>query len=77
VTDDGFLGLGPGISEPRDVLCYIAGQPVPCLLRRVPDPDRGENVKYWFVGEVWVHGMMCGEWLESENAPLAARIELV
>jgi len=62
VTDDGLVGLGPGVTQPGDELCYIMGRSVPCLLRRLPElQGEGGEGKYQFVGEVWVYGLMDGE----------------
>ncbi|KAK1826000.1 heterokaryon incompatibility protein-domain-containing protein [Podospora conica] len=77
-TDDGFLGLGPGIAQPGDELWLITGRTCPCILRAVPaDHAKGGEGKYWFVGEAWVHGLMDGQGVTEENKDSFTEIELI
>ncbi|KAH6675326.1 heterokaryon incompatibility protein-domain-containing protein [Plectosphaerella plurivora] len=53
LTDDGEVGLGPGVMRPGDVVCVLYGMRVPVVLRRI-----GET--YAVVGECYVDGLMKG-----------------
>lgn len=53
-TKGGYMGLGPKILQPGDVVCVLAGGEVPFILR----PDHGY---YRLVGECYLHGIMNGE----------------
>jgi len=77
VTDDGYLGLGPGIAQAGDELCLIAGRWAPCILRPVPDSNGEGESKYWFVGEVWVHGLMDGQGITDDAESQFKTVELV
>jgi hypothetical protein len=54
VTSKGYLGLGPEALRERDLICILAGGPVPYVLRKVDE-------HYQFVGESYVYGMMKDE----------------
>lgn len=77
VTDDGYLGLGPGIAQPGGQLCLIAGQSAPCILRPVPGTNGEGGRKYWFVGEAWVHGLMDGQGINEDTESQLKTVELV
>ena len=52
---NGYVGVGPRTATPGDEIWYLAGQPAPCILRRV-----GVNSKeatYEFIGIALVHGI--------------------
>lgn len=53
-TQNGSLGLGPGVLKKGDICCILFGAPVPFILRRL-----GEHYK--LVGEAYVQGIMKGE----------------
>jgi hypothetical protein len=62
LTERGYVGLGPWISEPGDVFCLIPGSRVPFVLRRSHDQAlQGGNARYLLVGEAYLHGLMRGE----------------
>ncbi|KAI0541869.1 heterokaryon incompatibility protein-domain-containing protein [Xylaria digitata] len=54
LTDDGYVGLGPGLTEEGDLVCLLSGLVMPIILRPT---DKG----YQVVGEAYVHGIMFGE----------------
>lgn len=49
------MGLGPAETQNGDVICIILGSEVPFLLRL------GDNGRYTFAGECYVHGFTDGE----------------
>lgn len=53
-TSRGYVGLGPLISKPGDIICILFGGNVPYVLR----PKDGY---YQFVGECYIHDIMNGE----------------
>lgn len=61
-TSKGYLGLGPESLEPGDLVFIIAGSQVPFVLRKVAGKER-----YRLVGESYIHGMMHGEALRSQD----------
>jgi hypothetical protein len=54
VTCRGYLGLGPEALREHDLICVLAGGPVPYVLRKVDD-------YFYFIGESYVYGMMGDE----------------
>ncbi|KAJ3548806.1 hypothetical protein NM208_g819 [Fusarium decemcellulare] len=54
VTKNGWMGLGPRVAQPGDIVAILFGGKVPYILRPVDD-------HYLFVGECYVHGIMQGE----------------
>ena len=56
VTGNGYIGLGPFFTLPRDNLILVAGVTVPLIMRRTL------TGKYRVVGECYVHGLMAGDW---------------
>ncbi|RGP69880.1 heterokaryon incompatibility [Fusarium longipes] len=62
VTEKGYIGMVPHISEVGDEICLVYGVDVPCVLRRVSAKDgRRETKKYQLVGDAYIHGIMDGE----------------
>lgn len=64
VTADGIMALGPEEAQIGDRVCIIPGSEVPLLLRPLGDSQ------YNFVGELYVHGLMDGEFwkiMEEQN----------
>jgi len=57
-TQEGYLGLGPYITQPGDLVCVLFGLNVPYVLRAV-------NEGFLLIGECYVHGVMHGEKLEE------------
>jgi hypothetical protein len=62
VTEKGYVGIGPPQIVPGDEICLCYGAEVPYLIRRTKD---GET--YELHGDVYVHGIMDGEFLASEH----------
>lgn len=56
ISENGYLGLGPPVSQSGDRICFFFGVQVPFILR--PQHDSGE---YRLCGECYVDGMMYGE----------------
>lgn len=54
-TRDGYIGLGPHLTQEDDLIYLIYGTVVPFIIRRRSDGG------YSLVGESYVHGMMFGE----------------
>ncbi|KAF5003607.1 hypothetical protein FDECE_9862 [Fusarium decemcellulare] len=54
VTKNRWMGLGPRVAQPGDIVAILFGGKVPYILRPVDD-------HYLFVGECYVHGIMQGE----------------
>ncbi|KAF4451273.1 hypothetical protein F53441_5694 [Fusarium austroafricanum] len=68
---NGLLGLGPNLLRKDDVVCVVAGGPVPYILRPLSDDS------FYFVGECYVAGYMFGEavvdWRSQAQASLSLR----
>jgi hypothetical protein len=63
VTQKGYVGLGPeSINPATDEIWLLMGAKVPFVLRR--DAEGGS--RYRLVGEVYLHGFMHGEALDTE-----------
>jgi hypothetical protein len=58
-TDDGYLGLGPGIMEVGDIICILFGGRTPFVLRPI------ESGRYYMIGECFVPGVMFAEGMEA------------
>lgn len=64
-TEKGYIGLGPWISRPGDICCFIPRSKVPFVLRRCHDQEVQAGVTcFRLVGEAYLHGLMRGEVLE-------------
>ncbi|EXK84027.1 hypothetical protein FOQG_11759 [Fusarium oxysporum f. sp. raphani 54005] len=67
-----LLGLGPNLLRKGDLVCVVAGGPVPYILRPLGDDT------FYFVGECYVAGYMFGEavaeWRSQAQASLSLRI---
>lgn len=59
-TEKGRAGLVPGQTIEGDRVCVFSGVPIPLVIRR-----KGEH--YQLVGPCYVHDMMDGQALESED----------
>lgn len=66
-TDNGFYGLAPYQAFDGDLMCCLAGCVTPVLLRRVPKFVLDPANWYMLVGECFVHGLMNGEGLASDD----------
>ena len=64
LSNSGHVGLAPARAEPGDCICIIFGSPVPYILRASTEG------KFVLIGEAYVHGIMDGEWLDHDHAPL-------
>lgn len=75
VTEEGAVGLAPGITRVGDVVMVIAGANTPFVLRPLP----GEMQRFALVGEAYVHGVMDGEAvvLDDKGEPRWTKIVLV
>ncbi|GAB1317439.1 hypothetical protein MFIFM68171_07649 [Madurella fahalii] len=56
VTTGGAAAMVPKATKVGDLLCAIAGSPLPCVLRPVEDVD-----KFVLIGDAYVDGFMNGE----------------
>jgi hypothetical protein len=63
ISSEGLIGLGVDDVEVHDLIVIIVGANVPFLLRPY------EIVRYRLVGDVYVHGIMDGEKMDSSPAP--------
>jgi hypothetical protein len=63
VTKNGYLGLGPRVVQPSDIVCVFFGGPMPFVLH--PGSSDGE---YRFSGEAYVNGLMKGEAIDMWKA---------
>lgn len=63
VTEDGYYGLAPWITEPGDICCVLLGSDVPFMLRS--NEPQGNEETYKLVGECYLHGYMNGEAIEG------------
>jgi len=64
LSNSGHVGLAPARAEPGDCICIIFGSPVPFILRA------STKGKFVLIGEAYVYGVMDGEWLDYDQAPL-------
>ena len=64
LSNSGHVGLAPARAEPGDCICIIFGSPVPFILRASTEG------KFVLIGEAYVYGIMDGEWLDYDQAPL-------
>jgi hypothetical protein len=56
-TEDGRMGLGPGLARATDEVVVLPGCPSPMILR----PSHNGNGRYRVVGECFIHDLMDGE----------------
>lgn len=64
VSSNGYVGLCPRGAEPGDMICIIYGLGVPLLLR---NNGTGEKDTCVLVGEMYVHGIMDGEFMHMRR----------
>lgn len=58
MSSKGYIGLGPEVMEPGDLICILFGRQVPFVLRKLDD-------HYIFIGESFIKNLMDGEGLHS------------
>ncbi|KAK0623968.1 heterokaryon incompatibility protein-domain-containing protein [Immersiella caudata] len=63
VTEEGAVGLAPAMTVVGDVVTIIAGADTPFVLRPVP----GEMGRFELFGEAYIHGVMGGEAVASDD----------
>jgi hypothetical protein len=63
VSSRGYLGLGPLLLEPGNLVCIFFGANVPFILRKCQDS------RYQLIGETYLHGIMDGEFMEQDPTP--------
>ncbi|KAI7763653.1 hypothetical protein LZL87_014008 [Fusarium oxysporum] len=62
VTENGYIGMVPQVSEVGDDICLVYGVDVPCILRFAGENDEiTKTRKYQLVGDAYIHGIMDGE----------------
>ena len=64
LSNSGHVGLAPARTEPGDCICIIFGSPVPYILRA------STKGKFVLIGEAYAYGIMDGEWLDHDHAPM-------
>ncbi|KAN0095093.1 Heterokaryon incompatibility protein (HET) domain containing protein [Hyaloscypha variabilis] len=60
ITEKGYMGLVPVLSEVGDVVVILHGATTPHLLRPCPQTTNAGGVTYRLVGEAYMHGLMRG-----------------
>lgn len=63
-----YLGWVPRKARVSDTICIFAGTKVPYVLRRVL--RLGGPRLFTFIGEAYIHGLMYGEAMESNEYKL-------
>jgi hypothetical protein len=63
ITSQGYIGIGPGNTQPGDTVCILSGARVPHMLRQRDDSQSG----YFFLGDSFVLGMMDGEIVKTKR----------
>ncbi|KAL0470143.1 heterokaryon incompatibility protein domain-containing protein [Neurospora intermedia] len=58
LTENGYLGMGPGLLQPGDKVVVFHGDDIPYVVR--PVPEKGDNT-YLLMGEAYCDGIMDGE----------------
>ena len=61
ITDDGRMGLGPGLARRGDEVCGFGGAPMPIVLRSAAQAADTGGGQYQIVGDAYVHELMNGE----------------
>jgi len=69
ITTAGRIGMAPSHARDRDLVCAFAAGMHLYIVREIEDSS---PVRYIFVGEAYVHGLMDGEWkaMASVRGPL-------
>ncbi|KAI1437376.1 heterokaryon incompatibility protein-domain-containing protein [Xylaria sp. CBS 124048] len=71
LSQGGYIGLGPSDLAVGDTITIPYGSTVPIALRRM---KKGEDEKYRLVGEVYVFGIMDGEFMKVHRQEAVLRI---
>ena len=58
LTESGYIGLGPKVTQKGDVVAILIGGPWPFILRLC---EASCEANYQFLGQCYVHGVMDGE----------------
>ena len=62
-TLGGYMGIGPPGMRSGDLVCVFLGGNIPWIIRQ-------DGHEYSLVGECYVHGIMDGEFIQTENLPV-------
>ena len=62
-TLGGYMGIGPPGMRSGDLVCVFLGGNIPWIIRQ-------DGHEYSLVGECYVHGIMDGEFMQTENLPV-------
>lgn len=60
-TSEGYIGLAPRGTKPKDVVCVLLGCSRPVVLRPSPTTEPTARDRWHVVGVSYVHGLMNGE----------------
>lgn len=74
VTDEGYVGLGPGGAQPGDLIAIVLGCRFPVVLRQALSTD-GERA-WQVVGVCYAEGLMNGEAIYKRSIPDHCRFVL-
>lgn len=58
-TKEGYMGMGPRLTQPGDLVCVFPGCSRPMVIR--PQEDKGDNNSFTVVGPCNVYGLNWGE----------------
>ncbi|KAI0514663.1 heterokaryon incompatibility protein-domain-containing protein [Xylaria bambusicola] len=73
-SNNGYVGLGPTDLAVADTIAIPYGSCVPFAFRRVGGEGEGEDVVYRLVGEVYVFGIMDGEFMKVHRQESVLRV---
>ena len=59
ITDNGYIGMAPALSQVGDTVALIFGLDIPYVLRA--DTAGKPSLRYQLVGDSYIHGIMDGE----------------
>lgn len=62
ITDNGYVGISPPYIQEGDCVCIFPGGRIPYILRPQLESDT-----FRLVGGAYVHGVMNGEYLQTER----------
>ena len=65
ITSQGYLGLGPALTEVGDSVVILGGSQTPFLLRQIGLD--GVAKEFCILGDCYLHGFMYGELLTEED----------
>ena len=64
ITNEGLAGLAPAIAQSGDHIVVFAGAATPLVLRPGGKDEKG-RIRYYVIGDCFVHGVMYGELHEA------------